>query len=33
VKSFYTGQSVGRVAANQQIGVFFFRATMNSPGG
>ena len=32
-KSFYTGQSVGRVAANPQIAVFFFRSTMNTPGG
>src|ERR1035441_3584800 len=33
VKSFYTGQSVGGVAANPQIAVFFFRSTMNTPGG
>src|ERR1019366_10655849 len=31
--SFYTGQSVGRVAANLQIASFFFRSTMNTPGG
>jgi len=33
VKSLYTGQSVKRAPVKPQNAVFFFRSTMNSPGG